>query len=178
MLKQSTDLSELNIDTTNCGPEISEADMLVLEQCESTGNTEGDCKEVGDRMVCHVLAGLSDIEATDFDFSDSVVTTTGCDPEWTWTDEDEAQMDLCYETGFEVPSYTACSELSARDACIYEETQNDQDWDNDWEDWEDSSTEEKSVIASCGHISNWTDLQFVYQCFYESDIFTGATGCE
>ena len=76
MLKQSTDLSELGIDTTNCGPEISEADMLVLEQCESTGNTEGDCKEVGDRMFCHILAGLSDIEATDFDFSDSVVTTT------------------------------------------------------------------------------------------------------
>ena len=76
MLKQSTDFAELDIDITNCGPEISEYDMLVLEQCESTGNTEGDCKEVGDRMFCHILAGLSDIEATDFDFSDSVVTTT------------------------------------------------------------------------------------------------------
>ena len=43
MLKQSTDFSELGIDTSNCGPEVTEADMLVLEQCESTGNIEGDC---------------------------------------------------------------------------------------------------------------------------------------
>ena len=90
--------------------------MLVLEQCESTGNTEGDCKEVSDRMLCHLLAGLSDIDASDFDFGDVGV--------------------------------------------------NDQDWDNDWEDWEDSSTGGGSVIAKCGHI-NFSNLEFVYQCFYD-----------
>ena len=178
MLKQSTDFAELGIDTTNCGPEISETDMLVLEQCESTGNTEGDCKEVGDRMLCHILAGLSDIEieTTDFDFSDSGVTTTGCGPEF--TDEEYAQLDQCMETNFNVPSYTACSELSARQACIFEETLNDLDWDNDWEDWEDSSTGGGSTIANCGHIPNFSDLEFVYQCFYDSGSLTGATDCE
>jgi len=48
---------------------------------------------------------------------------------------------------------------------------------NDWEDWKDSSTDGGSAIAVCGHISNWTDLQFVYSCFHDYLSFERRTDC-
>ena len=53
--------------------------------------------------------------------------------------------------------------------------------DDNRDDWRDSSTggdSRDSTIANCGHIPNLSDLEFVYQCFYDSGSLTGATDCE
>lgn len=137
-------------------------------------------------MFCHLLAELSDIEInpTDFDFSESGETTTDCGPEW--TDEDEAQFEQCEATNFSEPGFTACEELAIRQFCLFNDQDWEDDWDNDWEDdwdsewadWEDSSTENISVIAKCGHIPNFSDLEFVYQCFYKEDSSSSSLNCE